>query len=103
MNSNSSTNEDQKWISLIVVILVASAVTIIALFLFMRRKVISLQRENADDVQQGEQVNIQEIDDNAAEQDHSISVENDERAEGVAVEPERTTQALEIMQDIGDV
>ena len=78
---------------------------ILGMFLFMRRKLSGLQRDNAVIVQYGEAENIQEIavDDEVSESGHSISVEKDGRAEGVVVEAGRATQAMETMQEIGDV
>ena len=94
------------WILVIVIIVIASMMALLFLYLFMRRKMINLQRENIAKLRGEEAENIQQIDDNVAAPEPSMSAENEARAEGsegVVVEAERTTQAMETAQGQEDV
>ena len=103
--SNLSFDESrERWILLLVLVVMIAGACIIAVFLFMRRKMNRLQQEYAANLGKGEQHDIAGIDTEVAVQEHSISVgHGDGRAEGVSIQHEHATDAFETSRGIGDV
>lgn len=104
VESSTSFGEKEGWIMLMVLTVMIAVACIVAVFLFMRRKMNKLEQKHAAEFPKGERDDISEIDTKVAVQETSISVVNeDERAEGVSVQHEHATETVETSQGAGDV
>lgn len=89
---------------LLLLIAVIAVASILAMFLFMKLKMKKMEQEHAAKSPKGERDDISEIDtETAVQEDPTSVVEEDGRAEGVSVQNEHATEAMETSHGIADV